>query len=348
MIDLDDPAAIAAGDPSGMLAAAGRLGDDLRTGLASGAAAGIGAFGPDAVLVCGMGGSAVAGDVASAVGRDRFPTPVAVMRGASVPAWAGPRTLVVASSYSGDTAETNDAFEAAVARGCRLAVISSGGRLSARAVELGVPLARVPGGMQPRAALGHLAGALLGILAGSGAFPDASDEVDEASRIVATVVAGLAPHVAVADNPAKRLAIAIGQRVPVIWGSDGPAGVAAYRWRTQWNENAKSPASSSAMSELDHNEIVGWAPGRGDGFAIVALRTSDERPDLPARFAFTADVARAAGAIVEEVWAAGDGPLARMLSLIAVGDHASAFSAILRGIDPTPVDAITRLKEHLR
>lgn len=347
MIDLDDLAAVAAADPSGMLVAAGRLGADLRAGLESGTAAGASGPEPDAVLVCGMGGSAVAGDVAAAMGRERFPIPVSVSRGSSLPAWVGPRTLVVASSYSGGTAETVAAFEAAAARGSRLAVVSSGGALSARAGSMGLPLARVPGGMQPRAALGHLAGALLGLLSSSGAFPDVSDEVDEAADVATRVAAEVAPPVATDANRAKRLAVAIGERVPVVWGSDGPAGVAAYRWRTQWNENAKTPATSSSMSELDHNEIVGWADRRGAGFAIVALRTDGERSDLPARFTFTADVARASGAIVEEVRATGAGPLAQMLSLIVVGDHASTYSAIMRGIDPTPVDAITRLKEHL-
>ena len=166
---------------------------------------------------------------------------------------------------------------------------------------------------------GHLAGAALGLLMTTGAFPDVSGEIEEAAEVVGSLAATLAPGSPTSVNPAKRLAETIGDRIPVIWGSDGVAGVGAYRWRTQWNENAKSPAFSSEMSELDHNEIVGWHDDRGRRFAIVALRTEGERADLPARFAFTADVARTSGAIVEEVWASGEGPLARLLSLVKIG-----------------------------
>ena len=345
---LDDPQSLRGRDPANMLGACGGLASDLRSGFRAGLAAGAQPRRADAVLVCGMGGSAVAGDVARVVAAGRFPMPVAVVRGADVPAWATKDTLVIVSSYSGDTAETNGAFEAALARGCRVVVVTSGGRIGTRAADLSLPRAGIPGGMQPRAALGHLAGAALGLLASTGAFPDVAGEVEEAAEVAAALAATLAPAAPSSVNPAKRLAETIDDRMPVIWGSDGLAGVAAYRWRTQWNENAKSPAFSSEMSELDHNEIVGWSEDRGRRFAIVALRVEGERDDLPTRFAFTADVARASGAIVEEVWATGDGPLARLLSLVTIGDHASTYSAILRGIDPTPVDVITRLKDTLR
>ncbi|MFM8944025.1 MAG: SIS domain-containing protein [Actinomycetota bacterium] len=136
--------------------------------------------------------------------------------------------------------------------------------------------------------------------------------------------------------------------MPVVWGADGIAAVAAYRWRTQLNENAKVPAFSAAMSELDHNEIVGWNEESGRRFAIVALRVEGEGDDLDARYAFTAGVARAAGATVDEIWATGERPLARLLSLVVTGDFASTYLGILRGVDPTPVEAIARLKEHLR
>lgn len=348
MTILDDVAAIRAQDPSDMLLACGGLASDLRGGFRAGLASGASAGRHDAVIVCGMGGSAVAGDVARVVAAGRFPMPVAVNRGADIPAWATKDTLVIASSYSGETAETNGAFEAALARGCRVVVVTSGGRIATRAADLSLPRAGIPGGMQPRAALGHLAGAALGLLVATGSFPDIAGEIEEAAEVSAALAATLAPASPTSVNPAKKLAETIGDRIPVMWGSDGLAGVGAYRWRTQWNENAKSPAFSSEMSELDHNEIVGWYEDRGRRFAIVALRVDGERADLPTRFAFTADVAKTAGAIYEEVWATGDGPLARLLSLVTVGDHASTYSAILRGIDPTPVDVITKLKETLR
>jgi glucose/mannose-6-phosphate isomerase len=295
-----------------------------------------------------MGGSAVGGDVVRAAFADRLPVPVEVLRSPTLPAYVGRSTLVVASSFSGDTAETNVAFDEALARGCRVVAVTSGGRLGTVAADRSLPCARVPAGGQPRAALGQLAGALIGILETSGVLREAAGEVDEATSTLAALADTLGPGAPTSVNPAKRVASWIGDRVPLVWGATGPAAVAADRWRTQMNENAKVPAFSASMSELDHNEIVGWHGDGGRRFAIVALRVEGEGDDLDARYAFTAEVARAAGSIVEEVWATGDGRLARLLSLASIGDFASTYLAVLRGVDPTPVDAITRLKETLR
>jgi glucose/mannose-6-phosphate isomerase len=133
----------------------------------------------------------------------------------------------------------------------------------------------------------------------------------------------------------------------VIWGAAGIAAVAAARWKAEWNENAKLPAFASALPELDHNEVVGWSEGRGEPFFLVALRHAGENPEIAARFPLSIEIARSSGMEVEEVWAGGDSALARLLELVLRGDLASTYVAIARGVDPSPIEAIARLKQAL-
>ncbi len=135
--------------------------------------------------------------------------------------------------------------------------------------------------------------------------------------------------------------------MPVIWGAEGIGAVAAARWKAELNENAKVPAFWSEMPELDHNEVVGWSPGRGRGFFVVALRHDGELPDVAARFPPSIDIAASAGAGVAEVWARGGSDLSRLLELVLRGDLVSTYLAISRGVDPTPIEAIAQLKRVL-
>jgi glucose/mannose-6-phosphate isomerase len=305
------------------------------------------ADGVTAVVSCGMGGSAVAGDVVRSVFRGRLGVPVEVNRSPVLPAYAGPHTLVVCSSYSGNTAETLASFREAIARGCRVLVITSGGTIADEAHAAGVPVVAVPGGFQPRAALGHLGFACLGALEAVGLLPNLTDDVAEAIAGADAVLAACAPDVPAADNPAKRLAARIGDRTPVIWGAEGIGSVAAMRWKTQLNENAKIPAWWSSMSELDHNELVGWSASHGDRSIVIALRHEGEDPELPPRFPLSLEAARASGALVDEVAATGTSSLAQLISLVAMGDVTSVYVALALGIDPTPVEVIERLKAAL-
>ncbi|HEY7667383.1 MAG TPA: bifunctional phosphoglucose/phosphomannose isomerase [Actinomycetota bacterium] len=349
MTNLDDVEALRSGDPQDMLGAVLGLPRDCRAAFDASRAIGDlpTADGATAVLFCGMGGSAVAGDVVRSVFRGRLGVPVEVNRSPVLPEYAGPHTLVVCSSYSGNTAETLASFREAVVRGCRVLVITSGGTIADEASTAGIPVVPVPGGAQPRAALGHLGFASLGALASTGLLPRLEDDVSEAIDRVADVMAGSAPGVPTERNPAKGLATRIADRTPVIWGADGIGAVAAMRWKTQLNENAKIPAWWSSMSELDHNELVGWADRNGDRSFVIALRHADEDPELPPRFPLSLDVARGAGALTDEVWGEGASPLAQLMSLIAVGDLTSVYVALAHAIDPTPVEVIERLKAAL-
>lgn len=348
MIDLDDAAAVRAAG-GGMLGAVAGLSEHCRAGYAAGLATkGLPrADGLAGIAFCGMGGSAVAGDVLRTLYVDRVPLPVQVVRAPSLPASCGPDTLVIASSYSGNTAETLGCFDEAVRRGCRVAAVTSGGALAERAAELGIARVAVPTGFQPRAALGWLSLGVLGALEAMGAIPSLADDLEEATAELASLAASLGPDGPTADHQAKRIALAASDRVPVVWGAEGIGSVAAMRWKTQFNENAKVPAFSSSMSELDHNEIVGWSAGLGERFLVVALRHEGEHPELVPRFPLSLDIARASGAQVEEVWALGRSPLARLLTLVTVGDFVSVYLAIVRGVDPTPVEVVERLKRAL-
>jgi glucose/mannose-6-phosphate isomerase len=347
--DLDDAGALAAGDPGGMLAIVAALPDDCRTGYATGLAVqGLPATdGITAVTYCGMGGSAVAGDILRALYRERLGVPLDVHRGSLLPAYCGPHTLVVCSSYSGNTAETLACFREALRRGCRVIAITSGGTLAAEAHGAGLAVVPAPGGFMPRAALGHLAFGALGVLESIGLLPRAADDVGETVDELTALAARLGPHIPRADNPAKELAWQVGDRVPVIWGAEGIGAVAAARWKTQCNENAKLPAWSASLPELDHNEVVGWTHPAGEAFAVIALRHEGEPADAAVRFPLSLDIARESGAVTETVWGAGRSPLARLCSLILMGDFVSTYAGLSRGVDPSPIAAIDKLKAAL-
>jgi glucose/mannose-6-phosphate isomerase len=347
--DLDDVARLRDVDASDMLGAIASLPDQAHDSYDEGRALEPrpSLDGVAAVTYCGMGGSAVAGDVLRSLFRARLRLPIEVNRAPELPGYCGPSTLVVTCSYSGGTSESLAAFDEALARGCRTIALTSGGALAAKAEAAGTPVVLVPGGLMPRAALGHLAFALLGALEAAGLLPRLGADVDEAVAEMRRLVDDLAPGVPTDRNAAKRIAGAIGDRVPVIWGAEGFAAVAADRWRTQWNENAKMPAFSAALPELDHNQVVGWSRGMGRRFAVIALRHDDEHPDVAVRFPLSLDIARDAGAEAVEVRSSGRSSLARLFSLVVLGDFASTYVGLARGVDPSPIEAIARLKAAL-
>ena len=340
-----DPAALVTGDPSGMLEAFLRLPEQLVVGYEAGRAAPLPTIAPRSLILCGMGGSAAGGDVVASAFADRLPVPVSSVRGYSVPSWCGPEDLVLCLSFSGETEETISFLEDARARGAAVAVVGSGGRLADLAGRRG--LVRIPADApMPRAGLGLLAGGALGALVTTGLLPDADAEVKEASE----VLAGLAEELAEAggENEAIDVARAVGsEHVPVVWGSEGIAEPAAFRWKAAFNENAKIPAFSSALPELNHHEIAGWSEGRGHGFLVLALRHPREHPTVRARLEATFEVIEESGIGWREAQARGQTPLCHSLSLILLGDVASSYHALARGVDPGPIAAIDRLKGRL-
>jgi glucose/mannose-6-phosphate isomerase len=347
-ISLDDPHAVAEADRGAMLAAVAGLGRQLRRGYD------IGRDGtappgeePIALVVCGMGGSGIAGDVVRSLVGPSFPIPVLVHKGRELPSFCGRRTLVVAVSYSGDTEEARSCLDEGARRGCPVVAISAGGALARSAGRSGLEHVDVPGdaGM-PRAALGYLAGAILGWLDRDRKL-GLEDELARAAEALDRLGSTWGPAGTIEPNEPKSLAAFLMERTPVVWGSEGLMEAAALRFRNQLNENAKVPAFSSILPELTHNEVEGWTGGRADRFALVALRHDGEGARLAERFDRAARAVAAAGLEVREVRVDGAGPVERLFGTILLGDFASVYLGILRGVDPTPIPTITALKERL-
>jgi glucose/mannose-6-phosphate isomerase len=344
---LDDGAALRAGDPRGMLTAFADTGSQLRTAYATARASAIPFAGEvRGVAVCGMGGSAVAGDVAAAAFADRAPIPVVTLRGYGVPRGYGEEHLVLCVSYSGETEETVAAFAQARARGCTAVAVCGGGALAAAAGEADLPAVLIPTDAPvPRAGLGSLVGGVLGSLVAAGALSGVDDEIEAAGTTLDRLAGELGPEVA--SNEAKDVAAWVGERIPLIWGSDGVSAAAAWRWKTAFNENAEVPSFASVLPELDHHEVVGWTAKRGEGFCLLILREAGEHERVQARLDATLEELADSGLEWREVTARGETPLARCLSLTLVGDLASAYHALARGIDPAAMDALVRIKERL-
>ncbi|HXF57380.1 MAG TPA: bifunctional phosphoglucose/phosphomannose isomerase [Actinomycetota bacterium] len=347
---LDDPQALARADPRGMLEVVAGSGRQLLEGLAAGRAAGV-VPPPDlrSVVVCGMGGSAAAGDLArSALGAE-LPVPLAVVRGYVLPGFCGPGTLVLAVSHSGDTEETLAAYDDALRRGCRVAAVSAGGELARRAERDGVPRASVPGAdLMPRSAVGYLAGAVLGVLEQAGLASGAGPALERTAATLEALARDLGPERPAEENEAKSLALWLMGGTPLVWGSEGVAEGPAMRWKTQLNENAKVPAFHAVLPELDHNEVEGWHPGAGAGYRAVVLRHPGEHPRVAARVEATLASLEGSGLAFRAVQAVGDTPLEWVFSLVLKGDFASTYLALARGVDPTPAPVLAALKERLR
>jgi glucose/mannose-6-phosphate isomerase len=291
-----------------------------------------------------MGGSSVGGRLAAGALGSRLRRPLALAMGYDIPAWIGRETLVLCSSYSGCTEETLATYDAARDAGAPRLVATTGGPLAERARADGVPVVPLPGGFQPRAAVGYSLVTALEAAALCGAAPSIRDEVEAAAALAGELAAEWAPEAA-EDGEAKRLARALDGTIPVITGAGLTASV-AYRWKTQINENAEIPAFASKLPEHDHNEIVGWA-GAAARLGAVFLEDPDGDERAARRIAVTAEIAADGAAVVERVTARGETRLERLVSLMLLGDLVSLYLAVLRGVDPVHVRAIDLLKERL-
>jgi glucose/mannose-6-phosphate isomerase len=345
---LDDPAAIGALDPGGMIEAIRRLGPDLVEGFEAGSNVSNLPRADDvsSVVVCGMGGSGLPGDVVRSVRSGELSVPLEVRKGYRLSRAVGPGTLVLAVSVSGRTEETLACYDQASAAGAHIAAVGVGGELGERARADGVPFVAVPQRIPvPRAAVGFLSGALLGVLQAVGLLDDLREDVRSTRSLLDDRFARLGPEVPLPRNEAKSVAAWIEDRAPVVWGTEGVAEAAALRWKNQFNENAKVPAFHSAMPELAHNEVEGWSAGTGAGFALVTLRHADEPPRVAARMAPTLRAVEASGLDWREVRAEGATALQSLFWLVQVGDLASFYLAVARGVDPMPTPVLSSLKD---
>jgi glucose/mannose-6-phosphate isomerase len=305
------------------------------------------------LIVAGLGGSAIGGDLFRATYEPELTLPVTVVRDYHLPAYTDERTLVFAASNSGNTEETLAAYTAALRARASIVAFSTGGKLSQLARQDGVTLVTFPGGLQPRAALGYSLIPLVVVSAQLGLIPEPLlKDIDEASAVLRAVRNECGPHVPLEQNQAKRLAAAWKDKLPVIYGSQGERGVVAYRWKTQIEENAKAFAVSNVFPELNHNETVGWSGEHGQAeversFAVTILRDDREPSHIRRRVDLTKEIIARAASSLDEVWARGESVLSRMLSLVYIGDWASYYLAIAYGENPTPVRVIDWLKKEL-
>ncbi len=295
---------------------------------------------PRRLVLCAMGGSAIGGDLAQALlGHQNIS--LEVWRDYGLPHWVTPADLVIAASYSGNTEECLSAVDEARKRGVEILVITSGGQLADR-VEAGENLVRLPGGLPPRAALGHSLGALLGVLARLGLIESLLKDLGEAVKILQK-----GPN---CDGPPScDLAADLENRIPVLYAADSLVQGIAVRWKGQLNENAKVPALVATFPELNHNDIVGWGLPEHwqDRFVLVILRSGKTNERIQRRISLTRELLKDEFAAVHTVTATGNSTLARVMSLVQYGDYVSCHLAGLRGIDPMPVHRIDQLKSGL-
>ncbi|HBH04564.1 MAG: hypothetical protein A2W08_11325 [Candidatus Rokubacteria bacterium RBG_16_73_20] len=343
---LDDPALYERGDPHRARDVLAAFPEHCRVGAALRAEPPLAARRPALVVLAGMGGSAAGGDLLAACAAGHLEVPVLVHRGYGLPAAAGERALVLASSYSGETAEVLSAAEAALGRGAALVALSSGGALDALARARGVPRVALPAGLMPRMALGYLFFAAARVLEAAGLAVATDAELGEALAVVEALTAELVPGQPAEANEAKRLAWALGDRLAAVYG--GPlTGPVAYRWKTDLEENAKRFALAGALPEMNHNEVEAWRPPAARALHAVLLRDAGEPPAVAQRFALLEELLGPAAGGVSECWTRGRGAPARLLSLACVGQWVSYYAALARGVDPWPVPVLDGLKRRL-
>lgn len=297
------------------------------------------------IVVLGMGGSGVAGDLLAAVVGPFMPVPVIVHKGYACPSFASSGTLVFSVSFSGDTEETLEATEMAVDFGAHVVAVTRGGQLGAmKGIEAVVP---IPDGIPvPRTGIGAVSIPPMVIAERLGMFPGGRHWIDQAVEQLGRRRTELAAP----GNPAEALARRLGRQLPVIYGGGSLGRVAAWRWKNQLNENAKTPAFANEVPELTHNEICGWGQN-GDVtrqiFRIVQLRHDAEHPQELKRFDLITELVDEVVSDIEVIEAQGDGPLAQVFDLIMVGDVMSLEVCALEGIDPGPTPVLDHIKSSL-
>lgn len=302
------------------------------------------------IICTGLGGSAIGADIMRSYILDSAKTPLVVNRGYLLPAFVNSRSLVIVSSYSGNTEETISAYKDARSKGATIIAITSGGCLRKMSEADGCAVLAIPGGLPPRAALGYSSITLLTVLSKAGIVKDQSGRIDEAIAVMSRLQdERIGFGVAQKDNIAKTVAVRLYDKYPVIYGAQDRIDAVVTRWRGQLAENAKTLASSHFFPEMNHNEIVGWDHPAEilKDCAVVILRDGGDHPRVAKRMDITEKLIRSRCASITEVHSSGKGLLARIFSLVYTGDFVSFYLAMLNRCDPTPVARITYLKKQL-
>ncbi len=340
---LDDLDRMAEIDVSGMVAHISSFPDQV------GAALGLSIDLPGDVpraCVCGIGGSAIAGDILSEHLSEVSATMLPVVRGPDLPGWVDADTLVVVVTYSGNTKESLELFHVARERGCRIVGVASGGRLLEECKTSGIPFLRVPSGIMPRAALGYLLGSIALVIERAQLASAAAD----LRRILPELAAygeSVVPHRPSRSNEAKMISMKLHGRLPAIYAPK-PLRPAATRWQTQINENSKMLAVSGEIPEMNHNQIIGWLEGENPGNCLPVFLTGRSVKGTMLRIVEeTARMFEEGGLRPVVVDLPGRTHLETALLGVILGDFVSYYLAMLKGVDPTPVRSIQELKRRL-
>ncbi len=297
------------------------------------------------VVVVGMGGSGIAGDILLASAGAFMAVPAITVKSYTLPAFVGDGTLLFAVSFSGDTEETIEAAKEGSAQGAKVVIVTSGGELGRLGEAWGAPMVLLPDDIpQPRAAVGALAIPPLVMLEEMGLFAGAGRWIE----LAVEQLVRRRDQLTGAESPAAELARRIAPTIPLIHSSGALGGAAAQRWKTQINENANAPAFWNVQPELCHNEVQGWdqhTEVTRQSLSLVALRHDDEHPQVMRRFEMVTELVQDKVAGMYEVHAEGEGELAQLLDLVIYGDYVSLHLADDKGIDPGPVPTLAGLKQ---
>jgi glucose/mannose-6-phosphate isomerase len=301
------------------------------------------------IVVLGMGGSAIGGDLLSDYLADKLSMPIVVIRGYDIPKFVDENSLVFAVSYSGNTEETLSALKRCLEAKARVIALTSGGKFAALAQENNFPVIKVPAGIQPRAAISYLFFPILKVLERMGIAKERHEETEETLNILQELSKEYGAKSPLKNNFAKKVALSMYQHLPLVYGSEGLLKAVAMRWKTQINENSKWPCFWNVFPELDHNEIVGYEIENNINRQVKIIYLQDKEGLL--RVEQRRKITRK---IIEDKLAEfivcptkGKGKMARMFSLIFLGDLASYYLAILNQVDPSPVACIEDLKKEL-
>lgn len=337
-------------DPKSMRKLLEQLPDNVRAAAAAGCSLDIPS--PEsvrAIVVSGLGGSAIGGDLARSVAGAELKKPYFVNRDYDLPPFVDRSTLVFACSYSGNTEETLSAYSRARRAEASIICITSGGKLGEMAKSDGCQVLPLPPGLPPRAALGFSLFTLLGALQKLQYVPDMSESIEETVSLLETLTVRYGTGNPESRNGAKKMARSLHRHIVAIYGSGSTLEAAAFRWRSQIAENAKTLAFHHALPEMNHNELVGWRCPEAalKHIGVVLLRDKGDHAQVQRRFELIKEIIAGKAGILTEAWSEGKSLLARVMSLVMLGDYVSLYLAYLNNIDPTPVEVIDYLKSKL-
>lgn len=336
-------------DPQGMLERIVTTHDQLREAqeIAEGLELDLQAQDIANVCLAGMGGSAISGDLARCLYAETLTVPMVVNRYYRLPEFVGRKSLVIVSSYSGNTEESLEAYQDAVRRKAHIFCITSGGQLGAQARECGHPLVSIPTGYPPRTALGFLSVPVLYTLHRAGLVDNPAAALEGTIALLRHLAQAYHPDAG--DNPARQIAERLYRAVPLIYASVHRLEAVAMRWKTQLNENSKVMAFHNTYPELNHNEIMGYRAlfEKAQRFQIIHLKDREDHPQVQKRMAISREIFERQETPVFEVESRGESRLARLFSHIFLGDMVSFYLAMAYGVDPTPVENIDFLKNKL-